>query len=534
MSIPRFFLPASLSLIILAACSESDVSSKEQSLFDDPTIVKIYESAHRGDSVALASYAESETAAYRMAYARLMGSRIPREAPDVLEDLLMDPIPYVRLYAAFAVGQIGNEKSLPALEKAFKKATIPEIKAELLEAIGKSADENAMEFLVTHNPNTAIEEAGKIWAVYRGMRKGLLEEKHLEIVVAHLNSNEDETRLAAANILFRQKDFDLSAFAEEIFQKAKKERNNEVKATLGYALARTTFAKQFALEVLGSDDSPLLRSIALMALPNPEEHLNLLEDALISDSPWLAMTSAKILNSIDSFSPASSTTATARTSEIPEVAALVSLALLKTDSVKGKEFYNQAWDRLENPVKRAVLLGIWSELPDGLDTLESYLFENGPLGTSAATAYIAGMNNYSDWGENFVDHAKRAFNEGLLSQSILFAEALRTQGDKELISSEILLEVLEKFDRPEFVEGYQSIATTLKENYGIEKPPLSIEHPAIDWEMVRALGQKPTLAVYIDGEEYAMSLVPEDAPSSVSHIANLAMEGFYDGSYFHR
>ncbi|MCZ4407763.1 peptidylprolyl isomerase [Cryomorphaceae bacterium 1068] len=534
MKISKLLAAAALSLFSFASCSDQIEDSERQSVFDDATMVSLYDSAYRGDTATLYQYAESETAAYRMAYARLMGSVLPEVAPEELENLLMDPIPYVRLYAAFAIGQIGNQKSLAALEKGFKKATIPEIKAEFLEAIGKCADANAMEFLVTHNPNTAIEESGKVWGVYRGMIHGQLQEEHLDIIVAHLKSNEDETRLAAANILSRQKEFDLSAFAEEIYQRASAEKSPEIKATLGYALTRTEFAEKFAEEVLSSDDSPLLRSVGLSALPNSQAHIQLLEDALISESPWVAMTAAGKIAEIDSFTPSASTIAAARTSEIPEVVAIVSKGLLSEDSEQGREFYDQAWNRMGNDVKRSVMLSIWAYFPQGLDTLNNYLFEDGPLGTSATMAYMAGLKNYPDWNENFVAYADRALSQGLLSQSYLFAEALRDPERKELISSELLLDALKKFSTPELVEGYQAIAATLKENYGIEKEPLSIEHPPIDWDMVKSLGQKPALSLYVSGEEYLISLVPEDAPSSVSQIANLAAAGFYDGTYFHR
>jgi len=534
MKIHNLLAMSALSLFIFSSCDERNQGSERQSVFDDATIVSIYDSAHRGDTTVLYGYAESQTASHRMAYARLMGSVLPEEAPEALEDLLMDPIPYVRLYAAFAVGQIGNEKSLFALDKAFKKATIPEIKAEFLEAIGKCADENAMEFLVTQNPNTAIEESGKVWGIYRGMLNGRLKEEHLEIVVAHLNSQENETRLAAASVLSRQKEFDLADFAQEIYQKSKEEALPEIKATLGYALVNTVLAEKFALDVLKSEDNPLLRTVGLMAIPNPKEHLNLMEDALISESPWVAMTAARRLAEVDSFAPSASTIGSARTTAIPEVACIVARALLKSDSEKGKKFYNEAWKRLGNPTKQAVLLGVWVDFPEGIDSLKNYLFEDGPLGTAATTAYLAGIEFYPEWSKNFMDYADRVFTEGLLSQSYLFAEALRTPEKKELISKEVLLSALKKFSRPELVEGYQAVAKTLKENYEINKPPLSIEHPPIDWEMVKSLGKKPVLAIYSGGEKFLISLVPEDAPSSVSQVANLATEEFYDGTFFHR
>lgn len=530
----RIFFLAALSLLIFASCENPEQESGMQSLFDDETLVKIYDAAHRGDTAALYLHSESETAAYRMAYARLMGSVLPEAAPEALEDLLMDPIPYVRLYAAFAVGQIGNEKSLPALEKAFKKATIPEIKAEFLEAIGKCADVNAMSFLVTYNPNTAIEESGKMWGIYRGMLKGQLKKEQLEIVIAHLKSQEEETRLAAANVLARQKDFGLSEFAEEIYQKAKNETNPEIKGTLGYALAKTEYAEKYALDILNANVSPLLRAIGLLVLPNPKDHLRRIEDGLISESPWVAMSAAKRLAEVDSFVPSPSTVAAARTTSIPEVSAVIALSLLRSDAEKGKEYYNRSWARLGNPVKRSVLLGVWADFPEGIDTLSAYLFDDGPLGTAATAAFLKGMKTYPSWSENFAAYADTVFSRGLLSQSCLYAEALRSPERKKLVSAETLLDALEKFKKPELVEGYQAIATTLKENHGVEKPSLAIDHEPIDWDMVKSLGQNPRLSLFIRGEEYTIRLVPEDAPSGVSHIANLAKAGFYNETFFHR
>jgi cyclophilin family peptidyl-prolyl cis-trans isomerase len=534
MRFPKYLFFVLITTLGFYSCGNDELKNQRQSLFDDQGLVEVYNAAHRGDTAILLGYAESENAAYRMAYARLMGSVLPERSPEELEDLLTDPIPYVRLYAAFAVGQIGNEKSLSALEKAFKKSTIPEIKAELLEAIGKCADVNAMEFLVSHNPNTAIEEAGKIWGIYRGMLAGKLQEKDLPVVVAHLNSGESETRLAAANVLSRQRQFDLEPFSKEILQKAFEEENSDIKATLGYALNGTSAAGAFSEEILKTSDDPLLRSVALLILPEPDKKISLLENSLISGSPWEAMTAAKRIAQIDSFTPTPSTIAAARTTSIPEVAAVVSQSLLNSDQAKGEEFYNQAWKRMDNPVKRAVLLGVWTNFDDGLDTLERYIFDDGPLGTAAADAYISGMQKFPEWGESFSDYAKRIYQEGLLSQSVVFSLSLSNSGKADSISEELLLQALDSFSRPEYIEAYQAIASALKEIHGIEKPPLEIEHPPIDWEMVKSLGESPSLILFINGSEYEIKLVPEDAPSSVSRLANLAEEGFYDGTYFHR
>src|SRR5690606_16460657 len=139
-----------ISLIFIGfGCSDSaNRNDSANNAFIDPELRQIYDAADMRNYDRLAPFAESETAAYRMAYARTMGSVQDTLGLEKLYELMRDPVPYVRMFAAFAVGQYREPASLPALEKAIKKASIPEIKAEVLEAIGKSADANALEYLL--------------------------------------------------------------------------------------------------------------------------------------------------------------------------------------------------------------------------------------------------------------------------------------------------------------------------------------------------------------------------------------------------
>ncbi|HKL02994.1 MAG TPA: HEAT repeat domain-containing protein, partial [Cryomorphaceae bacterium] len=117
-------------LSCLSGCSENE-KERTESAFADPVIRDIYTLANRRDASGLVAYANHENAAYRTSFARVSGSVLAPELFEPLQKLLKDPIPYVRLYAAYAVGQYRDTTALPALEKAIKKATIPEIKAEV-------------------------------------------------------------------------------------------------------------------------------------------------------------------------------------------------------------------------------------------------------------------------------------------------------------------------------------------------------------------------------------------------------------------
>jgi len=522
------------SVLFLFSCAHTENDPVIQSPFNDSIVVQMYDAAAVGDTAFIERYATSSNPVHRTVYAKLMASIQPLVAPKSLEGLLVDPIPYVRLYAAFAVGQVGSKESLHSLEKAFKKATIPEIKSELLEAIGKCANDEAMEFLISHNPNTSVEEAGKVWGIYRGMLGGKLQENHLEIIVAHLKSNEVETRLAAANVLLRQKEYGLESYAKDILDVALSEKSDEVKAALGGALASTSHAGVFAESVLANHDSPLVRFGAIQMLPHPEKHILTLENSLISESPWEATAAASVLAKVYQYRPSASVVAAARTTEIPEVRAFIASTLLKSDWDTGVQFYQDSWNYFKNDIKNSVLLSIWSAFPEGMDFLQPHLFSDGPLGTGATMAYLEGIKVFPEWKTHFSAFADRALNEGLLAQTYLFVRAASRNKNAPLITASQLEGALKKFNHPEFIEGYIAIADLLRNNFNKKVPELKVDYNKNDWVFFQRLGPQPTLELYIGSQVIKVVLVPEDAPLSCTRIAKLASDRFYDGTFFHR
>lgn len=57
------------------------------------------------------------------------------QAIQALENLLDDPEPLVRQHAAWAMGQVGGEVAIQALQKALEVETLPEVKSEIIMAI---------------------------------------------------------------------------------------------------------------------------------------------------------------------------------------------------------------------------------------------------------------------------------------------------------------------------------------------------------------------------------------------------------------
>ncbi|NEN24783.1 hypothetical protein G3O08_14855 [Cryomorpha ignava] len=529
-----------LLIIIVFSCSDSknrDDSGKNA--FTDSELRLIYDAADMRKYALLAPFAESETAAYRMAYARTMGSVQDTLALESLYKLMRDPVPYVRMFAAFAVGQYRDTTSLPALEKAFKKATIPEIKAELLEAIGKSANANALEYLIFHEPSTALEESGKMWGIYQATLRNLLKGEHLKVVVAHLKSRETDTRLAALNTLSRQKDFDLSDYREEIEKIALEDPNPELRATAVMAMRHINNVDEVLIQIAGKDIDPRPRASAILAVAdgNSLHFQELIASALEDGSAWVAMNAANRLSGKWDSAYLKKLDQIAITSPVPEVRASIITAFLANDSLreKGLELWNRV--RFKNDVEKAVFFKNLGHIRFAIDTLQQYSSLDSPLGTAAAEGLIIGAEKFENWKPFFYSEAKTALEKGLLAQTYLYANAFLEPEfyDPEKISIGAFETSLANFQTEGDAEtrnGLQKVIAKMKgEIYMPESIPFTHN---VDWDLVAKISTEASADIYIGGRPLTMKLLIEDAPGTVSNFVALAEKGIYDGTYFHR
>lgn len=529
-----------LLLISIFGCSDSKTRNDSgKNAFIDSELRQIYNAADMRDYALLAPFAESETAAYRMAYARTMGSVQDTFALESLYKLMRDPVPYVRMFAAFAVGQYRDTTSLPALEKAFKKATIPEIKAEILEAIGKSANANALEYLIFHEPSTALEESGKMWGIYQATLRNLLKEEHLKVVVAHLKSRETDTRLAVLNTLSRQKDFDLSEYRDAIEKIALEDPNPELRATAVMVMRHIKNVDEVLIQIAGEDSDPRPRASAILAIAdgNSTKFQALIASALEDGSAWVAMNAANRLSGKWDSEYLKNLDQIAITSPVPEVRASIITAFLANNSLqeKGMELWNRV--RFKNDVEKAVFLKNLGHIDFALDSLKKYSSLDSPLGTAAAEGLITGASKFDSWKPIFYSEANSALKNGLLAQSYLYSNAFLEPlfYDPVKISIETFKSALANFqtegDAETRNELEKVIAKMKGENYIPKTSPITHK---LNWDLVAQISTEASADIYIGGRALKMKLLIEDAPGTVSNFVALADKGFYDGTYFHR
>ncbi len=532
---------AVLILLILGSCrSENRETDAYANAFTDAKLRDIYTASDRREPKELLLFANAETAAYRMAFAKVAGSVLDTALLAPLEALLNDPVASVSLSAAFSVGQFRDSTSLPQLQNALYASTLPEIKAELLEAIGKSADVNAMEFLISHDPVSPAEESGKVWGIYQASLKGLLKERHIPIVVAHLASGSAESRLGAAHILARQKAYSIESFKNEIDSFFVNETDLGIRAIAVQILAKagSTDATLADLALRDPDSRVRAEAVRLMAKPNSPEGRKAILSGLEDGSVWVAMSAAARYQELDEPLSTDAERSLALTSKVPEVrSALILSNLLRYQSDDGGVMlWKEVAGRYTDPIANAVVYSKLGSYESALNSVLDVCQNDGVVGTAATEALIAGARSYEDWKKAFYQNANEAFAKGLLAQTYLYASALQEDEfrDTSKVSIETLRAGLSKFQKAGEAETRNEIIKAIIAMGGdVGKKQIFTAHP-LDWELIQSISIQATAKIYALGHVLEMRLLVEDAPGSVSNFVALAESGFYDGRSFHR
>ncbi len=531
-----------LLLTLSMACSEPRTDSlQEPHLFDDAVLRNMYDLANTEAWDSLIPYANSTNAGYRLAFAKLMGSTRKPEVLPALHGLLSDAEAYVQLYAGWAVGQLGDTTSQSLLVSAFEAVIEPEVRAEFLQAIGKCSNRSGVDFLSSYNPRDEAEDAGKLWGLYYAGLAGNLTADDLPNILPYLRSEYVESRLAAAHILTRIRIFDLSSSGSEIRDVINREPDPEIRAVMAGMLAWDQTENQtFLIQMAQRDNSPAVRAKALSAFGRDlsEQAKNTMRLALEDEFPWVAMTATDRIADYFALSDTSVYEQILRRTEIPEVRAAILIAYLKNPqtTAKGKQLWAEYFDPTENIFEATVIIKKMASWPAGVDTLKNYLFRNDPLGTSAAETYAVLTKSASGLKSDFIAGAKRAFEEKLLSQSAIFAEAftdttLYRSSELPLAEMEAAANYFSGSGQTETREALRkAIAFQTGRTYTAEKPKAK----PIDWHLVRSVSSDALATIYTSEGQMELTILIDDAPGSTSNFVALADSKFYDGLPFHR
>lgn len=199
----RFFYFFLITTFALSACKkrgESDINR-----FHDPKQLKIAQLLDARDTEGLRKLLNSKKEVHRYHASLAFASAKDTSAiPYLAMRIQTDRSAKVRKAAAYALGQIGHDMASPALVEAIGIEIEPEVRAELIEALGKIRTPENASVILNLKSKDSITDAG----IMAGLYQYSLREINDSIYMAALGQLEHsyaQVRFYAANILSRMR-----------------------------------------------------------------------------------------------------------------------------------------------------------------------------------------------------------------------------------------------------------------------------------------------------------------------------------------
>jgi peptidylprolyl isomerase len=551
-------------------------------LLENPELQRIVDLQVERDGPGLTALLASEDPLVRARAAYALASVQDPEAGSTLAGLLSDPVAAVRRDAAFALGQLTDPVYGPLLLGAFRDESDPDVRAKLLEAVGKAGDGRVLEALLALE--VAEEEEGiRNLAVSRLGIRGVTLPTAVNHLVVALEQASGEAR-----------DFAAYYFGRNNSASPWENHANRVRIVLDSLAPSDATAMHLllGLSLLGDPgDNPRflawlrgspdwrIRANAARALTGRTGDVRVREGllaALGEPSTHVGVNAATSLSGVQ---------------QLP--------AAEREDLKAWIENHPQEW-RKAGPIL-AVLgrMGEWEFLRDWLDTWpEDEVIPRtrgiGALafvGDPAATEYLmeaAGSNQGRIRGTALGGLARRYRVERKDPTTVaryfrVFAEGLRT-GDPAAVfiaapaladstflplgSLDVLMNQYRASTLPDDLEGMQAIlgaigATGSEEaeaflTEALDGPDAAVRAAAaqalavltgdeseapdeaneaerrVDWAALAALGPRPRLVLETEKGTVTLVLDAESAPLTVQTILDFAAQGLYDDTPFHR
>ena len=471
-------------------------------------------------------------------------------APKLIE-LLSEEEPEIRKAAAYSLGQIGSSFYAVDLAKKVDGENDSEVKREMIEALGKCANDSTLNYLSGFVPSNATEKEGLAWGMYRAGLIGKFSDESIRKTSTLLsNENSEQTRLGAAHFFGRTRGIKIDDYDSLLIDVLSQEENVFVRMALvnGLGKIQKNNVKNELLNILKSGGDYRVQINALRALghQNIDAIDNVVWDKLKNSNTNLALASANFINgkaeAMD-YDKAAEWTDEAINWRVRAtlLQKAISLASDKTAATaKALDLYNKS----QNKYERAVLL---TALGKDLDQHELIAKETFDSGDKVLATYGLGALSEMRMLEKFpkeleaqfADYFKSAIETGDVALIGIAASMIR---NKDLNFQEayddygFIVNALSGLTLPQDIETYIELQRTidfLKGNETETETSAPFNHP-IDWSLVENISQGQKMIISTDKGDIEIELLINEAPASASNFYALAKKGFYDGKNFHR
>lgn len=540
--------------MVWIACSRPDNSNRFDEVaptgkYSDALMKEIHELKHSRNTVALLDFLNHPEAQYRAEAAMALGSVQDSSSAEALLSALNDDFAEVRMMAAFALGQLRSNLAAEGLVALIVRDTTTEVRTEALEALGKTGNDVAGVFLLEYEPRYLFDEAGKAWGIYHlGLAKVATTE-HAAQMALLLESEFEETRLAAAHFFSRFLVKFESKGLERLLNVAVTDPSEEVRMAATRALGHHNLPDRGKVlsALITYDQSAGVRGNAIRALEQArlEEGHDAVFGALDDGNPQVALSAAAYFKTMAKSTDIQRLTSKAMVHPMVPVQAALYDALLQlanTAEASQTDLSNEIKAQIfssNNVYAQALFIQALMHDPRNVTFLDSVVFsENKITSTTALETLHNQLQRFGGTADLKLTLMNRLLNQrdsGLLAYAGVMMRDEK-MGYSKLYKDFLLIEnTMSQLTIPQELEAWIELNNALSFLTGNEPlPQPEIQRQPINWELIESLGQQPEVLINSSKGQFKMLLLHEDAPATVSYFMELVENGYFDGKAFHR
>ena len=208
--------------------------------FSDPKLQRIYDFQDRQETKKLIPFLKAKKETHREAAVLAFASIQDPEAVQFLKvNMFTDTKKSVRKAAAYAIGQLRDSINVPLLFTALENEIDAEVRMYTLEALGKSANTDVVNYFNTFNSHVSLLRLGHLKGMYRSILQRKVGDKYASNAIKCFDINaSDEIKMFAANILARIPKNYTEPLQEQIESIIASQMDVEVNRLLNIALPR--------------------------------------------------------------------------------------------------------------------------------------------------------------------------------------------------------------------------------------------------------------------------------------------------------
>lgn len=486
-----------------------------------------------------------------------------------LGTLLSDVHPEVRAAAAFALGQLQISQAEDVLVHGFDAVDSSQAyihaNASILEAVGKTGNENSLRFLSTiksYDIGDSVLILGQARGIYRFALRGITLPEGTEAMVDLMASTQlpASIRLIASNYLLRARNIDTKGHLSTLIPVFRQDRDPLIRMCIATALGKSRDDQ--ALSVLKSSYSKerdyrvkcnIIRALNFYPYLDGK---SLAFTALTDDNLHVARTAAQYLVDKSNAADAKQLRAIARGKLPWEVKSLLYLAtekyMTRNYAITKTNMHSEIVDwfqRSQNPYEKAALLKALAGDATNFQTIYDLGFRaDHPAVRTAAVEGIAEIALGDDLPAAYGNKAGairrdlgtyliQAITSGDVAMIAVASSALSDDVFSAFAPGrlDVMQQSLEQLELPKAIETYNALAACISKVNGETFVPKSLDYNhSIDWNLVSGLNDTVTAELITSAGTINLELYTDLAPGSVANFVQLSRDRFYNGKNFHR